>query len=143
MLNKKPLLCLIHVLMYACGWLLFSQALNEVGKDCKASRLLCWRYKRHDLAHCHLAQVVVRSPSAHASLMDALAISEFLAAFGVVCEAAVLGLADVQKSVARPLTSSVLSKAYMSLLRCVLLEKVHFTEHIAGCLFYLSSVPNG
>ncbi len=66
----------------------------------------------------------MRSPSAHASLMDALAISEFLAAFGVLCEAAVLGLVDIQRAVARPLASSVLAKAYMSLLRCVLLEKV-------------------
>ncbi|BDA50716.1 probable tyrosine-protein kinase BAZ1B at N-terminal half [Coccomyxa sp. Obi] len=69
-------------------------------------------------------EVVVSSPSALASLMDALAISEFLAAFGVLCEAAVLRLPDIQKAAARPLSSPTLSKLYMSLLRCVLLEKV-------------------
>ncbi len=69
--------------------------------------------------------MVVSSPSAHASLMDALAVSEFLAAFGVLCEAAVLRLPDIQKAAARPLSSPTLSKLYMSLLRCVLLEKVH------------------
>lgn len=57
----------------------------------------------------HLAQPVVEGRSAHASLMDALAVAEFLAAFGVLCEASVLRLQQVQTRL-------------LSVLPCVLLR---------------------
>jgi hypothetical protein len=41
-------------------------------------------------------QAVVTGTAAHGSLMDALAVAEFLACFGVLCEAPVLGLGPLQ-----------------------------------------------
>lgn len=71
------------------------------------------------------AQPVVTGAGAHASLMDALAVAEFLAAFGDLCEAPVLSLAAVQRAAARPLgAGGALGALYAALLRCVLLEKV-------------------
>ena len=59
---------------------------------------------------------------ARAALGHAMAVVEFLAAFGGVCEARPLGLAELQHAAAWPLDSSTLSALYEALLRCVLLE---------------------
>ena len=57
--------------------------------------------------------------------MDALAVAEFLACFGALCEAPPLPLAEVQRAAARPLGGGgALAGLYTALLRCVLLEKV-------------------
>jgi hypothetical protein len=69
-------------------------------------------------------QPLVREPSAHACLMNALAVSEFLATFGVLCEASRLNLAELQLAASSLDHASVLAQLYTSLLRCVLLEKV-------------------
>ena len=70
-------------------------------------------------------QPLMREPSAHACLMNVLAVSEFLATFGVLCEASRLSLQEVQQAAASFSHSSALAQLYASLLRCVLLEKVH------------------
>ena len=70
------------------------------------------------------AQPVAAGPHAHAALMDALAVAEFLACFGAACEAPPLALAEVQRAAARPLGGGgSLAALYTALLRCVLLEK--------------------
>ncbi len=66
----------------------------------------------------------MRDPSAHTCLMNALAVSEFLATFGVLCEANRLSLRDLQQAASSLAHSSALAQLYASLLRCVLLEKV-------------------
>jgi hypothetical protein len=66
--------------------------------------------------------------------MDALSLAEFLATFGVLCEAPVLALDEVQQAAARPLASGALQQMYMALLRCVLLEKVRFVRLILARL---------
>ena len=66
----------------------------------------------------------MRDPSAHTCLMNALAVSEFLATFGVLCEANRLTLRDLQQAASSLAHSSALAQLYASLLRCVLLEKV-------------------
>ena len=81
-------------------------------------------------------QPIVRGPSAHASLMDALSLAEFLATFGVLCEASVLRVEELQRAAARPLGSATLRNMYMALLRCVLLEKVN-----AGYCIHLNFMP--
>ena len=69
-------------------------------------------------------QPLMRDSSAHACLMNALAVSEFLATFGVLCEASRLSLRDLQQAASSLSRSSALAQLYASLLRCVLLEKV-------------------
>ncbi len=69
-------------------------------------------------------QPLMRDPSAHTCLMNALAVSEFLATFGVLCEANRLSLRDLQQAASSLAHSSALAQLYASLLRCVLLEKV-------------------
>ena len=66
----------------------------------------------------------MRDPSAHTCLMNALAVSEFLATFGVLCEASRLSLRDLQQAASSLAHGSTLAQLYASLLRCVLLEKV-------------------
>ena len=75
---------------------------------------------------CHLmhAQALMRETSAHACLMNALAVSEFLATFGVLCEASKLSLQQLQQAASSLSSKSALAQLYSSLLRCVLLEKV-------------------
>ena len=74
---------------------------------------------------CHLmhAQALMRERSAHACLMNALAVSEFLATFGVLCEASKLSLRELQQAASSLSSKSALAQLYSSLLRCVLLEK--------------------
>lgn len=66
---------------------------------------------------------MVRESSAHACLMNALAVSEFLATFGVLCEANRLSFRELQRAATSLAHSSALAQLYTSLLRCVLLEK--------------------
>ena len=66
----------------------------------------------------------MRETSAHACLMNALAVSEFLATFGVLCEASKLSLQELQQAASSLSSKSALAQLYSSLLRCVLLEKV-------------------
>ena len=70
------------------------------------------------------AQALMRETSAHACLMNALAVSEFLATFGVLCEASKLSLRELQQAASSLSSKSALAQLYSSLLRCVLLEKV-------------------
>ena len=69
-------------------------------------------------------QPLVREPNAQACLMNALAVSEFLATFGVLCEASRLSLTELQQAASSLDHAAVLAQLYTSLLRCVLLEKV-------------------
>lgn len=78
-------------------------------------------------------QPLMRDPSAHSCLMNALAVAEFLATFGVLCEASRLSLRDLQRAASSLAHSSALAQLYASLLRCVLLEKV-------GCLTIIRAI---
>ena len=73
----------------------------------------------------------MRETSAHACLMNALAVSEFLATFGVLCEASKLSLRELQQAAASLSSKSALAQLYSSLLRCVLLEKVRSADELS------------
>lgn len=83
-------------------------------------------------------QPLMREPSAHACLMNALAVSEFLATFGVLCEANRLSLQELQQAVSSLSHTSALAQLYTSLLRCVLLEKASQRYcRVYGTIFHL------
>ncbi|KAK9821961.1 hypothetical protein WJX81_005263 [Elliptochloris bilobata] len=68
-------------------------------------------------------QPAVREERARGALLDALAVVEFLAAFGAACEARPLRLGELQAAAAWPLDSPTLPELYQALLRCVLIEQ--------------------
>jgi len=68
-------------------------------------------------------QATARDESARGALLDALAVVEFLAAFGAACEARPLRLGELQAAAAWPLDSPTLPELYQALLRCVLIEQ--------------------
>ena len=69
-------------------------------------------------------QAVVEGQEACASLQDAIAVVEFLAAFGEQCQIAPLSLHDLHSAAAWPLDSPALVQLYTALLRCILQDQV-------------------
>ena len=67
---------------------------------------------------------MVEGQEACASLQDAIAVVEFLAAFGEQCQIPPLSLHDLHSAAAWPLDSPALVQLYTALLRCILQDQV-------------------
>jgi hypothetical protein len=77
--------------------------------------------RRHNL---ECVQTYLQDERQLHSLMDALAVAEFLATFAAVCGAPLLNLAQLQQAVAWPLDGPELFETYSSLVKYLLAQWV-------------------